>query len=114
VAAGTAIPFNQTISAVTISMNAANNTVTLGSSPYYRISFGINAENVATGTTIQVNVNGAASGRVIPAYGSGVASLDWTAALPANATIQFVVASGSITLAAGSDNAYLDIIGFRV
>jgi hypothetical protein len=111
---GSAIPFNQTISTVTIALDTANTTVTLGSSPYYRISFGVNAETFATGTTIQVNLNGSASGRMVPAYENGVASLEWTASFPANAKVQFVVASGSITLAAGSDNAYLDITGFRL
>jgi hypothetical protein len=111
---GTIIKFSRPAVLEGMTVDAAGETLTLGTAPYHRIHFGVNLETFAMNSRIEMIQDGVGTGIYVPICGEGINSIDWIAKYPPHATIQFKVDVGGITLGSpGGCNAFLTVEGYN-
>jgi hypothetical protein len=98
-----------------LTVDAANETLTLGTARYCRIHFGVNVQSYGGGARLEMVQDGVGTGIYVPICENGISSLDWIASYPPNTKIQFKLDVGGITLGSpGGCNAFLVVEGYRI
>ena len=111
VPSGLPIIFDTPLSQSGVSFDAPTGTMILDQDSYYRVAFGLVVDHATGRAAVEVRVNGAPSGMVLPLHqhSNSEASLDFIAYFSGGSTIQLVVVDGTLTLADEGANAYFNV-----
>lgn len=114
--AGNNIAFNTSTNLFDgVTLNAAGTVATVAVGGIYNITYGVQPIGLVPPAVTQIFVNGAplAGTNVAPDTINNMYTVSTIAVIPDGAEIELRVVSGSITLAAGTTNAFLNIFFLR-
>ena len=117
VPAGFPIHFDTVLAQEGIHFDEASGTMILNHSSHYRIAFGLIVHSAAGLAAVEVRVNGAPSGMILPLHHrhrhSAETSMDFIAHFSAGSTVELFIVGGEITLAEHGTNAYFNAISLH-